>query len=761
MSSKEKGGNHMGRQGILGTQRGNEIIATYTNEKDSNLRDVYFGMVRFTSYREDDQEAKKIMVGFFGNASVRNIAVSKAFNIDPSLVTRYSKKITQEGLSSLVQDKRGRPNKATDEVEVFVREQYKQLKKKRKKSIRPRIKEKVQKKFGVEISRELIGRITKSVRKQQSLSPQTNDSERKLLPLLPSNGLPVKTDNGTNGKKLLKRFEVGFYSRYAGGLLLNVFAVKLTEGVLDNYKDTKTVYDLRTFMIMIIQMVQFDIVNIERVKRINRREFGLLAGVETSPELKTMRRKLARTTEELDTDNISIRLAQNYLRHLSAGTDVFYADDHLDTYSGKYKVLQGFSHITDRMMEGIQHSFVHDRWGNPVCFELRDNYNVFKEFLPVMVKKLKRLYKGRRKPTFVFDRAGYDKKLFGQFNNDLGAYYIVWTKGDKTKYEKEDLIFENKRFCFRRNIPGKPRKVNIGIVELPGGKGKSKQRKIVLRRKTTRRLKERKKYIYSSLVTNDMRRSREEIVERLIYRWREECDFKVEVNEFGLDQITSYMMEDYKEDTFADDKLLPSELRQDKMMQNPTLKPLRYAKGRIKRQIAKIDAQIGKWTFTQTKKKERTISEAASLKRNKTALAKRKQLDKQLKEIEDKMASLPKQASRLECMIYNRCKTFNFSRKLIMDTLKICARNVRKMALEVMDRHYRNYRDQLDFLRRIIRNGGYVKLNGQGVVRVDMVPFNTEAENKVLTEFLKKINALKPRMFGDNPLPIKFMVRKT
>ena len=409
-------------------------------------------------------------------------------------------------------------------------------------------------------------------------------------------------------------------------------------------------------------------------------------------------------------------------------------------------------------MEGAQHSFVHDRWGNPICFELRDNYNVFKDFLPVMVKKLKRLYKGRRKPTFVFDRAGYDKKLFGQFNNDLGAYYIVWSKGDKTKYEKEDLSFDNTRFCFRRNVPGKPKKINIGVAELPR---KSKQRKIVLRRKTTRRLKDRKKYIYSSLVTNDMRRSKEEIVEHLIYRWREECDFKVEVNEFGLDQITSYMMEDYKEDIFADDKLLPPELRQDKTMQNPMLKPLRYRKSKIKRQIAKIDEKIGKWTFNQTKKRERTIAEAAQLKRNKTALAKRKKLNKGLKEIEDKMASLPKHTSRLECMIYNKCKTFNFSRKLIMDTLKICARNVRKMALEVFDGHYRNYRDQLDFLRRIIRNGGHVKMNGQSTVRVDIVPFNTEAENKVLTEFLKEINTLKPRMFGDNPLPIKFGVKKT
>jgi len=208
---------------------------------------------------------------------------------------------------------------------------------------------------------------------------------------------------------------------------------------------------------MIIQMVQFDIVNIERVKRINRREFGLLLGVGTSPSLKTMRRKLNEANQHLDMEKISIKLAQNYLSNLSSGTDIFYVDDHLDTYSGKNKVLLGFSHVYDRMMEGIQHTFVHDRWGNSICFELRDNFNNFREYLPVMVKRVKSIYKGRRKPTFVFDRFGYDKKLFAQFNKGLGAYYIVWAKADKTDYEKELLNFDEVEFYFRRNIHEKPR----------------------------------------------------------------------------------------------------------------------------------------------------------------------------------------------------------------------------------------------------------------------------------------------------------------
>lgn len=725
----------MGMQGILGTQRGNEIIATFKNKKDPEVRDVYFGMVHFTSYREDDQEAKKILLGFLANAGVRKVAISRSFQTNPCLVSRYSKKMREEGIASLLKDRRGRPSKVTEEIGVFVRKLYEHLQRKGGGEIRPKIKQKVKERFGIEISRELIRQITVPVREKQNLSRQPKESQRKLLPLLPSKELGVKINSGTNGMKLLERLEAGFYSRYAGGLLLNVFVARLTEGVLEGYKDSESAYDLRAFMIMIIQMVQFEIVNIERVKRINRREFGLLLGVGTSPSLKTMRRKLTQAVEQLDMEKTSIKLAQNYLSNLSQGIGTFYVDDHLDTYSGKHKVLQGFSHVYDRMMEGIQHTFVHDRLGNPIYFELRDNFNNFREFLPVMVKRVKSIYKGRRKPTFVFDRFGYEKKLFAHFNKGLGASYIVWTKADRTDYEKELLKFDEVEFYFRRNIPEKPRKVSIGIAELSRMSGEGKQRKIVLRRKATRRIKEKKEYMYSSLVTNDMRRPKEEIVEHLLYRWREECDFKVEVNEFGIDQITSYMMEDYREEIFSGDELLSSDFRQDKMMQNPMLKPLRWRKAKIKKEIARSDEQIGKWAFSQTKNRQRTIADAAELKRNKIALVRREHLRKQLEEIEKKMASLPKEANRLECLIYGKFKTFNFSKKLIMDTLKVCARNVRKMALEVFDHHYQNYRDQLDFLRRIIKNGGHIKLNRRGMVIVEMVPFDTEAENTVLANF--------------------------
>jgi len=86
----------------------------------------------------------------------------------------------------------------------------------------------------------------------------------------------------------MRRLEAGFYSRYAGGLLLNVFAAKLTEGVFDGQRAA-----YKSLCLMVMEMVQFDVVNVERVKRLYRGEFGLLVGRSESPTLMTMRRHLS------------------------------------------------------------------------------------------------------------------------------------------------------------------------------------------------------------------------------------------------------------------------------------------------------------------------------------------------------------------------------------------------------------------------------------------------------------------------------------
>lgn len=516
-------------------------------------------------------------------------------------------------------------------------------------------------------------------------------------------------------------------------------------------------HDLRSFALMVMQMVHFDTVNLERVKRLYRSEFGLLIGKDKNPTLGTMRRKLGELVERVDTDRAMMKLARNYIDCLAPESRTFYIDDHFDPYWGKQDVLMGFSHVYDRAMEGTEHCFVHDSAGNPLFFGLRDCFHSFNQVLPYVAAKLKALVGGEERLHLVFDRGGYDKKVF----NRLGLMhmdYSVWAKGDKTDYESLNLEYDEEEFLFKGNSPDKPRRVKMGISETSfekGGRG-GPTRKIILKRRAGRRLRKKQKYMYSAFVTNGERKGRRELTEEIILRWRQECDFKSESEEFGIDQITTYLMKEYCAGAAEDIRDMPREEVEGRQVKNPALKPLQRRKRQIKGEIAKIDEELGKRTFSEYEADTRTVAEVSLKPGNAKLLRERKKLAAELADVEKERAGLPKEVPMLDLVKKRSIMRFDFRKKLLMDTLKVAARNVRRMALGVLDRHYSNYRDQVDFLRRLIRSGGHVKLGRGGKILVTLSAMNMDWENKVAKAFLKDINSLKPVLLGGNPVSLEF-----
>jgi hypothetical protein len=470
-----------------------------------------------------------------------------------------------------------------------------------------------------------------------------------------------------------------------------------------------------------------------------------------------MRRNLTEMVEQGDSEQAMVQLARNYIEHLSPESSVFYIDDHFDPYWGKVEVLQGFSNVYHKAMEGTDHCFVHDSAGNPIFFSLRDGYHSFNEVLPYMAERLQGLVGEGRKVRLIFDRGGYDQKVFGKLGR-MGIEYAVWAKGDKTDYEKLDLDYEEEEFEFRRNVPEKPRRVKIGVAEVKLGEGKKgmPKRKIVLRRPATRRMAKKQAYLYSAFVTNDGEGAKREWVEEMILRWRQECDFKVQSAEFGLDQITTYRSKGYREGAHEQIEEKSQGDVEGKEVANPALKPLRGRKRQLQTQIAKIDQQLGKRAFSRSELDLRTVSEVALQRGNRKLLGRRKQLGAELEQVIRQMKELPAKVSKLELLKERDIRRLDFRKKTVMDLLKVTARNARRMALGVLDKHYRNYRDQLDFLRRLIRCGGEVKMGTDGKVVVSLSRLNTPAENEIATAFLDEINGLEPVLLGADPIPIRF-----
>ena len=744
-------------QAILGCEAGNELIWTAADPADADVRHVYFGFGHFCTYRADDIKARNILVGLTAAGGMKRKSVAEAFGVNRCLVPRYVRAIREEGAEGLLRDRRGRPGKITGEIEGYVRGQFRKLyRRSRRNFTRPLIR-KVKAKYGVELSRELISQTIAPVRAEMdsgTVSKPRKSKSRKSS--RSSRHLPVKLeDAGGNGQELIRRLEVGFYSRYAGGLLLNVFVAKLTEGV---FEGERAAY--KSFCLMVMEMVQFSVVNLERVKKVYRKEFGLLVGRSESPTLMTMRRQLSHAAAGADAEGMILELAGNYIKNLSPESSTFYVDDHFDPYWGKAEVLQGFSHVYDRPMEGMEHCFVHDAAGNPLFFGLRDEYYGFNEVLPYVAGRLKRLVGRKDGLLMVFDRGGYDGKVFRKLGQ-MGINYAVWVKGDKTRYRELGLDYEVEEFQFRRNVPEKPRRAHIGIAEVEyEAKEKGEPvRKIVMMRRATRRLAKRQPYLYSAFVTNDEQRSKKELVEAMIYRWRQECDFKTQTEEFGLNQITTYAMKGYVEGAHKDIKEFSEQEAANKEASNPALKPLRRRKRQIKAEIGKIDEQLGKRAFSREELDLRTLSEVALNRGNAKLLRERKKLVADLQRVLTEMDGVPKKVKKLDLLKEQEVMRFDFRKKLLMDTVKVAARNARRMALEVLDRHYKNYRDQVDFLRRLIHAGGDVKLNGDGGVTVALTRMNTAAENRVAQSFLDEINKLNATLLGCEALPLKFRIK--
>ena len=194
-------------------------------------------------------------------------------------------------------------------------------------------------------------------------------------------------------------------------------------------------------------------------------------------------------------------------------------------------------------------------------------------------------------------------------------------------------------------------------------------------------------------------------------------------------------------------------------MDNPELKPWRRSKQQIKTQIAKIDEQLGRRAFSGSELDLRTVSEVALERGNRKLLRQRKQLAGELEQVIKGMKELPAKVNKLELLKERAIRRFDFRKKTVMDLLRVAAHNVRRMALGVLDKHYRNYRDQVDFLRRLIRSGGEVKTGSDGGITVSLSRLNTPAENQIATAFLHEINGLAPVLLGTDPIPIRFRLK--
>ncbi len=271
-------------------------------------------------------------------------------------------------------------------------------------------------------------------------------------------------------------------------------------------------------------------------------------------------------------------------------------------------------------------------------------------------------------------------------------------------------------------------------------------------------------FVEVSILTDDLSRDAVRAINLILNRWIQENDFKYEICHFGIDQITSYYFDYYKNisDTVTDKehisgnyKALTKELEINKrklktalykehgsaikfgiyddiseLIEKQTGKP---ANELITERMKKLtNVQIGKNTKPPTKK------QVEAYKKNLESIVEKSQKEK---ELQQERANTEKQVSKIEELIKNEMQKLQTGPKQFLDIIKIIARNIFYLAFEPYKEKYNNYRDDHVVFRAFTRSGGTIKYNGT-LMKINIIPAMeiSPKQRRALSEILDDIN---------------------
>ncbi len=314
------------------------------------------------------------------------------------------------------------------------------------------------------------------------------------------------------------------------GLLLAIPAI-LQSGVLDC---ARTIYGsigpaffgLRTSIVTLLLMALLRIKRPEGLKERVPQDLGRVLGLDRAPEVKTLRRKLARLGSFGRATDFGRALSRHRVAQRGAALGFLYVDGHVRVYHGEKTLPK--AHVT-RMRIALPATtdyWVNDRDGEPFFVVTAEANQGLCHMLPRILAEVRPLV-GKRRITVVFDRGGWSPILFQKLITD-GFHFMTYRKGRSRKVA---------RSCFRKHetrVEG--RRVHYQLAD----QGIRLLKGALRLRQVTRLSKDGHQ---TPIVTTRRDLSAARVAYRMFNRWRQENFFKYLREEYALDALADYASE--------------------------------------------------------------------------------------------------------------------------------------------------------------------------------------------------------------------------
>lgn len=715
---------HVPLQDILGVDKKNPYFTIARNPQQPGLLFVYFGAA-LLEVVDDDREhpAFKLLLARLYNAGLKVKNLVEAFGVPYTTLRRWGEALKSGDGEQLMRILAGRqhPRKLSPEILSFAKHRFNDIYPKNIYTYSQQIREEILEVFDVSVSGEslrphfseykahmkdalsCLENNSDQATEGLSSSQQTEDrcaSEQndRMLAHTDEKSAPPASLQADNRKQVVA-FEGYRLCHHAGVLLFSGFLNQLADALGENTALIKQ------WLVTVLLGAS----NIEQSKLLSWDALDLFLG-DVVVNLNQQRQTLG----ELGTTPCLAKLMQ--INGEWAGIDHcydFYYDPHSKHYTGAHKTLKGWCSRL-RFAEKVLHmDFIHTVMGFPVYISHDDNFYDLRERFFEVVSAFRHQFgfDQQRALTFVIDRGIYSLEVFEKIISDeSNTVFVTWEKGYQSKpqatkrwtgsyglYKRKNSSRDLMRYSFNYLDEQWPRRKTIRrlIVSATNPKGNT---------------------IEVSILTNDLHRRAEELIELMFSRWLQENDFKYLDNHFGINEITSYASVSYQEL----DKALT-----DKQMKSGVYKALEKQRADIKRRLKNRLLQVH-CAKRQTSKQQQDID----------------QLTSSLNKIEEEMTQTDKEVSRLANLIEQDYRKLDTLKKSLMDAIKITARNMFYLLLQPFKETYDNYRDDHVLFRHLTRSPGLIRYQGD-IVEVLLLPQANFPPKvvRVIEELLAQLNA--------------------
>jgi len=285
-------------------------------------------------------------------------------------------------------------------------------------------------------------------------------------------------------------------------------------------------YGLRTTVVALLLMALLRIKRPEGLKEHSPEELGRLLGLDRAPEVKTLRRKLARLARIGGASHFGHLLAQRRVTARGDALGFLYVDGHVRVYHGQRDIPKAHVARMRLSMPATTDYWMGDALGEPLFVVTAEANASMVAMLPKLLDEVRSLV-GERRVTVVFDRGGWSPELFATLIA-AGFDFLTYRKGRSRRpprrcFQTHTAVLDGQRVTYQL--------ADQGVCLLRGR----------LRLRQVTRLSQHDHQ--TPIVTSRRDLPAVEVAYRMFERWRQENFFKYLREEYALDALIDYAVE--------------------------------------------------------------------------------------------------------------------------------------------------------------------------------------------------------------------------